>query len=62
MNKEDIINTIKKEIPFVNVKPYSHNIISINLFILEKEYGQEEVNKLIEKTKLKDLGWGWILK
>ena len=58
MTKEEIINTIKKEIPFIDVKPYSHNIINLNLMILEKKYGQEEVNKLIKKTKLKDLGWG----
>ena len=62
MTKEDIINKIKKEIPFIDVKTYSHNIISMNLMILEKNYGQEEVNKLIKNTKLKDLGWGWILK
>ena len=55
--KEDIIKKIKSEIPFVDIKPFSHNIISLKLELLAEKYGQEEVNKLILSTKLKDLGW-----
>ena len=60
--KQKIINTIKAEIPYIDVKPYSHNIIQLELDILEKHYGIEEVLKLIETTELKNLGWGYILK
>lgn len=56
--KEQIIEKIKQEIPFVDIKPFSHNIISLELRLLEKKYGEEEVKNLIKSTKLKDLGWG----
>ena len=55
--KEEIIATIKKEIPFVDIKPFSHNIISLELRLLEEVAGEEVVVDLINSTKLKDLGW-----
>jgi hypothetical protein len=48
---------IKKEIPYVDLKPFSHNIISINLMIIAKEYGKDEANKTIRNLKLDELGW-----
>lgn len=48
---------IKKEIPYVDLKPFSHNIISISLSIIAKEYGKEEANKTIRDFKLDELGW-----
>lgn len=59
--KQKIIEKILEEIPFVNIKPYSHNIIGLELRILEENYGKEEVIKLVENTQLKNLGWGYIL-
>tara|TARA_R100000654_G_scaffold2545_4_gene9399 strand:- start:3550 stop:3744 length:195 start_codon:yes stop_codon:yes gene_type:complete len=58
---EEIIMKIKEEIPYVDIKPFSHNIINIELRILGDNYGEEEVKKLIKSTKLKDLGWGYII-
>jgi hypothetical protein len=59
--KEEIINKIKKEIPYVDVKPYSHNIIGLELNVLAEKYGQEEVEKIVRETNLKNIGWGYIL-
>jgi len=59
--KEEIINKIKKEIPYVDVKPYSHNIIGLQLNVLADKYGQEEVEKIVRETNLKNIGWGYIL-
>ena len=59
--KEEIIATIKKEIPFVDIKPYSHNIISLQLTMLEEVAGEEAVVELVKSTKLKDLGWGYMI-
>ena len=42
---------------WVDVKPYSHNIISITLRIVDEEHGREEANKIIEKAGLESLGW-----
>ena len=60
-DKSEIINKIKEEIPWVDIKPYSHNIIGLELRILGENYGQEEVISLIKSTRLKDLGWGYLL-
>lgn len=37
--------------------PYSHNIISLALGAVAREYGKAEANKLIDKHDLEDLGW-----
>jgi len=60
--KEEIIAVIKKEIPFVDIKPFSHNIINLELNILEEVAGEQAVIELIKTTELKNLGWGWIVK
>ncbi len=52
-----IIDDIKKEIPWVDVKPFSHNIIGIKLKMLDDLCGIEEVDKLIANTPLCELGW-----
>ena len=59
--KEEIIATIKKEIPFVDIKPFSHNIISLELRLLKEVAGEEVVVELVKSTKLKDLGWGHVV-
>jgi hypothetical protein len=59
--KQDIINIIKREIPFVGKRPYSHNIINLELNILDERYGEKEVVELIKNTDLKILGWGHII-
>jgi hypothetical protein len=48
---------IKKEIPYVDVKPYSHNIISNYLRGVDEKFGKEKVNTLIEELDLEYLGW-----
>jgi hypothetical protein len=48
---------IKREAPYVDVKPYSHNIISLVLSAIAKEYGQAEANRAIEDFGLEELGW-----
>jgi len=58
---EYIIDKIYDEIDFVDVKPYSHNIISIWFRILEEQYGKGEVVEIINNTDLYDAGWGWIV-
>lgn len=53
---------IKEEAPYVDVKMYSHNIISLALGAIAKECGQDEANKAIEDFGLEDLGWGKVAK
>ena len=48
---------IEDEVMFVNVKPYSHNIINIALGAIAHEYGDEAVNQVIGDLDLERLGW-----
>ncbi len=54
---EELREDIKRERKYVDKKPYSHNIISITLLIIAKEFGKEEANKAITDFKLINLGW-----
>ena len=48
---------IEREVEFVDVKPYSHNIISLNLHTICKEFGYNKANEAIDKFGLISLGW-----
>lgn len=48
---------IEKEVPYVDIKPYSHNIISLLLRQLSEEHGQWTANKAIDKFSLESMGW-----
>ena len=54
---EEWRQTIDREVPFVDRKPYSHNIISVALMAIAKTYGDYEANKAIDDFKLERLGW-----
>jgi hypothetical protein len=54
---------ILENIPWVDIKPYSHNIISCSLRHLSKIGHNEIALDIIERTPLMDLGWGhWVRK
>ena len=55
--KSEIHEKIEEEVPYVGVKPFSHNLIGMLLNMLAKQYGQEEANKAIEYYELEELGW-----
>ena len=50
-------NKIKYERQYVDVKPYSHNIISLELQIVSEKFGQAKANTIIRELKLDELGW-----
>lgn len=53
----DAFIKIMDERKFVDIKPYSHNIISLRLKIVSDKLGQAEANKLIKMCELEELGW-----
>ncbi len=55
--KSEIHEKIEREVPFVDIKPFSHNLIGMLLGMLAKQYGQEEANKAIDDYELEELGW-----
>ena len=52
--------TIAKEVDYVDIKPYSHNIISLALGAIAREHGNTEANKAIVDFELEDLGWSQV--
>ena len=48
---------ILEEIPWVDIKPFSHNIISLELGIISENYGKDVSNQLIKDFKLDKMGW-----
>tara|TARA_B110000285_G_scaffold219304_1_gene269746 strand:- start:605 stop:805 length:201 start_codon:yes stop_codon:yes gene_type:complete len=59
--KQQIIDTIKKHLELIDIKPYSHNIIGLQLNLLERVASQEAVIELVRTTELQNLGWGYLL-
>lgn len=54
---QDIIARIDAEIDYVDIKPYSHNIIGFNLSKAAKRFGNDVANDIIEEFELEKLGW-----
>ena len=54
---EELKQIIREEKPFVDLKPYSHNIISLTLQQIAKEYGYDAANNIIKELELEKKGW-----
>ena len=54
---QEWLDVIGREIDFVDVKPYSHNIISLALLAIAKNHGHDKANEVIDDFKLELLGW-----
>ena len=70
MSKEELINdpnyvrivaTIDKEVDYVDLKPFSHNIIGLALGEAADKFGNEVANDLIEEFELEAKGWSKVL-
>jgi len=48
---------IIEELPYVDLKPYSHNIISLCLREIANKCGRDMANKTIDELGLKYYGW-----
>jgi len=53
----ELHKSIKDEVPYVNIKEYSHNIISWTLRLISQEFGYNEADKTIDTFKLNLYGW-----
>jgi len=54
---EDYTRIIQYESFWVDVKEYSHNLISLYLRECDGKYGRAEANNIIKETGLERLGW-----
>ena len=48
---------ISKEVPYIDIKPYSHNIIGLVLAQIEKSFGKKQAIKVMKKHRLDTKGW-----
>jgi hypothetical protein len=54
--------SIAKEVDFIDIKPFSHNIVGLELRILdEKGFDNDKINKVIKLFGLEEKGWGYLL-
>ncbi len=50
-------DSILREMPWVDIKNYSHNIISLALSAISQGWGKKKANSTIDKFGLEQLGW-----
>jgi hypothetical protein len=59
--KKNRLLQLKKDIliekAYVDIKPYSHNLICCYLRSIDEEFGKEVVNDVIVSMGLQELGW-----
>jgi hypothetical protein len=51
------LERIDKEIPYIDVKEYSHNIIGLQLGLLMRICSKEQVKKIVIEKGLDKMGW-----
>lgn len=49
--------SLAAEVPYIDRKPYSHNLVSLYLRQISEIAGKSYANQLIEQHKLETLGW-----
>ena len=54
---EELRAQVETEAKFVDVKRHSHNIITIVLGMIQKEFDTEQANKAIRDFGLEHKGW-----
>jgi len=58
----NMMEKIENEIPYIDIKPFSHNIINLELRLMEELVGEERVVEFIRDNEdLMEKGWGWIV-
>ena len=54
---EELYAKIEAEVDYIDVKPFSHNIVGLVLRQIADEFGQDHANDAIEHFQLELLGW-----
>jgi hypothetical protein len=54
---DEMREKIECEVPYVDKKPYSHNIISLVLSTIENKFGRAAAIKAMKDFKLNKKGW-----
>jgi hypothetical protein len=54
---DDLRDRVQREVPYVGIKPFSHNIIRTTLLEIEQKFGRAEANKAVRDFRLKRKGF-----
>jgi len=54
---KELRSIIRREVDYVDIRPYSHNIISLVLRAIASHYGKNKANQAIKDFGLKKRGW-----
>lgn len=59
----EIILKIESEADYIDIKPYSHNLVSIYLLTLKEKYGftPKQVSNIVKLYNLDKKGWKHLL-
>jgi len=66
MNQEEVLRDpeyqrllaeIDRQVDYVDIKPYSHNIISMCLLQVAEKFGREYANDIMVECNLTKYGW-----
>jgi hypothetical protein len=62
-SEKTILLSIAKEAEFIDIKPFSHNIVSLNLLMLVKNEGYytAKIQEVVRMFGLDKKGWDYIL-
>lgn len=53
---------LEREVPCIDIKPFSHNIVRLILSSVAKDEGFDAANSLIDEFKLEEKGWKKVVK
>ena len=58
---KELYSKIEEEVPYIDIKPFSHNLIGLSLRQIANEFGQDRANEAIEHFDLEELGWSKVV-
>ena len=54
---KELRDRIKKEAPFIGIKPFSHNIVGLSLQEIAKKFSVKDANRAVRDFKLNAKGF-----
>jgi hypothetical protein len=63
MTEEDILKDIEEESKWIDIKPFSHNIVTFGLRVLSEKFGWDDdrIRQVVLSNHLDQKGWGYLV-
>ena len=61
--EEMVLQTIENESKYIDIKPFSHNIVGLELQMLSEQfnYTNAQIKEVVKKYNLHKKGWAYVL-